>query len=152
MVLTEPNPFRRTLMERMGFPVIDPTKEDPVPAALSYLKEEDGGFDVVFDAAGATSTVEQATRMVRVRGQVMLVASYHGEPRLGIGEARKREVDYITTRAHIFDDFRASLALIASRQVDVRPLVTNVVGLDEIPKAFQVLESGGPMMKVLGRP
>ncbi|MFC1491841.1 zinc-binding dehydrogenase [Nitrospinota bacterium] len=152
VVLTEPNPFRKTLMERMGFPVIDPTKEDPVPAALSALNEGDEGFDVVFDAAGAPNSLHQATHMVRVLGQVVVVASYREEPQVGIMKARRQEVDYITTRAHIFDDFRAAVNIIASRRMDIRSLITDEIGLDEMPEAFQTLSEGGPMMKVLCQP
>ncbi len=139
-------------MEKLGFPVIDPKAEDPVAAALSHLGEGDEGFDVVFDAAGTTNSVQQATEMTRVGGEVMMVATYHGIPDIGIVSGRKREVNYLTTRAHIFDDFRASLNLISSRQLDVRPLITNEIGLDEVPGAFDNLSSGGPMMKVLCQP
>ncbi len=152
VVVTEPNPFRRELMKNLGFPAIDPTAEDPVAAALSHLGERDEGFDVVFDAAGTTNSVQQATEMTRVGGQVMMVATYHGNPDIGIVSARKREVNYLTTRAHIFDDFRASLNLISSQRLDVRPLITNEIGLDEVPGAFDTLSSGGPMMKVLCQP
>jgi 2-desacetyl-2-hydroxyethyl bacteriochlorophyllide A dehydrogenase len=152
VVVTEPNPFRRELMENLGFPAIDPTVEDPVAAALSHLSEGAEGFDVVFDAAGGTSSLRQATEMTRVGGQVMMVATYHGNPDMGIMSARKREVNMLTTRAHVFDDFRASLNLISSRQLDVRPLITNEIGLGEVPGAFDALSSDGPMMKVLCRP
>ncbi len=152
VVVTEPNPFRRKLMESLGFPAIDPVAEDPVAAALSHLGEGAEGFDVVFDAAGTTNSVRQATEMTRVGGQVMMVATYHGIPDIGLASGRKREVNYLTTRAHIFDDFRASLNLISSRQLDVRPLITNEIGLDEVPSAFDALSSGGPMMKVLCQP
>ena len=43
------------------------------------------------------------------------------------------------------------MALIASRQVDVRPLVTDQIGLDGFPGAFKDLAAGA-MMKVLGIP
>jgi 2-desacetyl-2-hydroxyethyl bacteriochlorophyllide A dehydrogenase len=152
VVVTEPNPFRRELMENLGFPAIDPVEEEPVAAALSHLSEGDEGFDVVFDAAGSTDSVRQATEMTRVGGQVMMVATYHGNPDIGLASGRKREVNYLTTRAHVFDDFRASLNLISSRQLDVRPLITNEIGLGEVPGAFETLSSGGPMMKVLCRP
>jgi len=152
VVVSEPNPFRRELMKNLGFPAIDPIAEDLVAVAFSHLNRGDEGFDVVFDAAGSTNSIQQATEMTRVRGQVMMVATYHGNPKLGIMSARKREVDLLTTRAHIFDDFRASLNLISSRQLDVRPLITNKIGLDEVPDAFDALSSGGPMMKVLCHP
>lgn len=152
VVFTEPNPFRRALMEKMGFSVIDPEARDPVPEALSMLKSGEGGFDVAFDAAGAGDTISQALRMVRVQGEVSLIAKYRGDPQVGINEAQKREVNFITARAHTFEDFGTALKMIASRRIDVRPLITNEIGLEEMPEAFRMLKDRGPMMKVLCRP
>jgi 2-desacetyl-2-hydroxyethyl bacteriochlorophyllide A dehydrogenase len=151
VVLSEPSPSRRALMEKVGFVVIDPLAGDPTAAALSVLGKGDEGFDVVFDAAGTQSTPTQATEMVRTGGQVVLVAAYRKEPVLNIASARKREIDFITSRAHNMEDFRAAMALIASRQVDVRPLVTDQIGIDRFPEAFRDLAAGA-MMKVLGMP
>ena len=46
---------------------------------------------------------------------------------------------------------KEAIALIATRQVDVRPFVTDQVRLDDFPKAFKDL-AGGVRMKVLGVP
>ncbi|MFC1491035.1 zinc-binding dehydrogenase [Nitrospinota bacterium] len=152
VALVEPNPFRRELMQSVGFRVIDPTQEDPVAAVAAECGEDDG-CDVVFDAAGTRDTPAQATRMVRTQGRVVLVAQYREEPWLDIGHARKREVNFISIRAHNYEDYRAALALIASRRVDVRPLVTHELTLDDMPRMFKTLgEGGGPLMKVLCKP
>ena len=50
----------------------------------------------------------------------------------------------------IGEDFRAALDLIATRQVDVRPLITRDVDLEELPDVFETLSTHGPLMKVLG--
>lgn len=152
VVFTEPNPFRRALMERMGFPAIDPTKDDAVAGATSFLNDSEGGFDVVFDAAGAADTISQALRMVCVQGEVALIAKYREEPQIGVNEAQKREVNFITARAHTFEDFGAALKLISNHRIDVRPLITNEIGLEEMPEAFRMLKDHGPMMKVLCQP
>ncbi|MEW6334011.1 MAG: alcohol dehydrogenase catalytic domain-containing protein [Thermodesulfobacteriota bacterium] len=151
VVISEPSVYRRALMEKIGFITVDPAVGDTAAAARSALAPGDEGFDVVFDAAGTQGTPTQAAEMVRAGGQVVLVAAYRNEPVLNIALARKREIDYITSRAHNMDDFRASMALIASRQVDVRPLVTEQIGLDRFPEAFRALASG-TLMKVLGVP
>ncbi len=150
VVLTEPNPFRREVMEGMGFQVYDPASEE-VPLPTVAEAAEDAGFDAVFDAAGGRGTLAQAVRMTRIQGRVSLVANYREEPTFDSAYARRREVNFITTRAHTFEDFRAALALIANRQVDVRPLITCEIGLEEMAEAFDTLSTHGPLMKVLGR-
>lgn len=150
VVLTETNPFRREVMQGLGFEVYDPSCEE-VPLPTVPEAADDPGFDAVFDAAGGLGTFGQAVRLTRIQGNIALVANYREEPTFESAHARKREVNFITTRAHTFEDFRAGLALIASRQVDVRPLITCEIGLEEMAGAFETLRTQGPLMKVLGR-
>jgi 2-desacetyl-2-hydroxyethyl bacteriochlorophyllide A dehydrogenase len=150
VVLTEPNPFRRKLMQNMGYTVFDTGREE-VPLPVVPEAAEESGFDAVFDAAGGPNTLSQAIRMTRIQGRVVLVANYREEPAFDSAFARRREINFITTRAHTFEDFRSALALIATRQVDVRPLITREVGLEELPEVFETLSTHGPLMKVLGR-
>jgi len=149
IVLSEPNQFRRELMDSLGFLTIDPSNENPVEKALSILDSDEEGFDIVFDAAGATGTISQAIQMVRVGGEIGLIAKYKEAPQIDTNLAQKREINFLTARAHIFDDFRSALSLIASQQIDVRPIITDKCELHELPTAFNSLLHGGSMMKVL---
>ena len=123
----------------------------PETASKVARAAEDAGFDAVFDAAGGRGTLSQAIHMTRIQGRVSLVANYREEPTFDSAHARKREINLITTRAHTFEDFRAGLDLIATRQVDVRPLITQEAVLEDLPEAFETLSGHGPQMKILGR-
>ena len=68
VVLSEPNGFRKKIMEDEGFPVIDPAADDVIPSALSMLSFPNKGFDLVIDAAGGVHTLSQAAAIVRICG------------------------------------------------------------------------------------
>lgn len=76
------------------------------------------GADVVVEATGTASGLETAQRAV-ARGGRLVVVGLHGAPReLDLSNLVLREVDVVTTLAHICDtDLPQALALLADEQV-----------------------------------
>jgi len=123
-------------------------KEDVVE---EVRKLTDGyGADVVIEAIGLPSTWEQALKLVRKGGKVL---EFGGCPpgteiridaeRLHYGELTLLGT-FHTTPLH----FRKALNLIASRTIDVRPLITQKMSLDHIKDAFEVLSTSKTEIKI----
>lgn len=123
-------------------------KEDVVE---EVRKLTDGyGADVVIEAIGLPSTWEQALMLVRKGGKVL---EFGGCPpgtevkidaeRLHYGELTLLGT-FHTTPLH----FRKALNLIASRTIDVRPLITRKMSLDHIKDAFEVLSTSKTEIKI----
>jgi len=99
------------------------------------------GADVVIEAIGLPTTWEQALKLVRKGGTVL---EFGGCPpgteikvnaeMLHYGEVTVMGA-FHTTPLH----FRKALNLIASRTIDVRPLITRKMSLDKIKEAFETL-------------
>ena len=119
----------------------------------TVLDETDGiGADVVIVAAPAAQPQEQAIDMVRKRGAVCLFASlpvgknmlsldsrkiHYGELRvLGISDSTPRHV----TKA---------VELISQNRLPMDKLATHILGLDDIFKAFDLMQSGKSLRVVL---
>jgi len=108
------------------------------------------GADVVIEAIGLPSTWEQALKLVRKGGKVL---EFGGCPpgtevridaeRLHYGELTLLGT-FHTTPLH----FRKALSLIASRTIDVRPLITQKMSLDHIKDAFEVLSTSKTEIKI----
>jgi len=108
------------------------------------------GADVVIEAIGLPSTWEQALKLVRKGGKVL---EFGGCPpgteiridaeRLHYGELTLLGT-FHTTPLH----FRKALNLIASRTIDVRPLITQKMSLDHIKDAFEVLSTSKTEIKI----
>jgi L-iditol 2-dehydrogenase len=108
------------------------------------------GADVTIEAIGLPSTWEQALKLVRKGGTVL---EFGGCPpgteikvnaeRLHYGELTVLGA-FHTTPLH----FRKALNLIASRTIDVKPLVTRKMKLDDIEQAFEILSTSKTEIKI----
>lgn len=108
------------------------------------------GADVVIEAIGLPETWEQALKLVREGGTVL---EFGGCPPgtsikvdtelLHYGEVTVRGA-FHATPLH----FRKALNLIASRTIDVSPLITKKMKLEEINEAFEILSSTRSEIKI----
>jgi len=108
------------------------------------------GADVVIEAIGLPATWEQALRLARKGGTIM---EFGGCPpgteiklnaeMLHYGEQTVLGA-FHTTPLH----FRKALNLIASRTIDVRPLITSRMRLEEIKRAFEILSTSKNEIKI----
>ena len=138
--LSEPATARREAAVSLGADaVIDPAQEDAVERAVSLT----GGLgpDIVFDCAGARSTLDQAMSMVRRDGQVVLVALAWEETPLVPVDWMAREVGLQTSFGSEPGDWRTVLALMKAGKVDVAPLLSeeSFIPLEGIQQAFESL-------------
>ena len=108
------------------------------------------GADVVIEAIGLPATWEQALKLVRKGGTVL---EFGGCPPgteikvdtelLHYGEVTVRGA-FHATPLH----FKKALNLIASRTIDVRPLATRKMKLEEIKEAFEILSTTKSEIKI----
>ena len=129
--------------------VIDPTKDDVVSEIVSLT---DGtGPAVVFECAAAKSTLDQALRMVRTGGQVVLVAlAWEPTPVLPV-EWMAREIRLQTSFNSIPEDFQIALDLIKSGKVTMQPLLSEAsfIPLEEIKQSLDDLITPTTQVKVV---
>ena len=110
-------------------------------AAETITSLTDGvGADIVIDTAGAESIPEQAVRMVRRGGLVVVVAIYTSTPRFDFNSLVATEVSMTGSLAYTQADMEDAVRLISSGEIRTRQLVTEIVGLDD------VLETAFPRM------
>jgi len=112
------------------------------------------GADIVIEAIGLPATWEQALKLVRKGGTVL---EFGGCP---LGTEIKVNAEMLhygevtvmgafhTTPLH----FRKALSLIASRTIDVRPLITRKMRLGDIKKAFETLSTSKTEIKIAINP
>lgn len=146
VVLSEPDPGRRQLIEELGVRALDPGKRP-----LGEVVEEwtaGAGADVVFEVSGAPAAVLAATGLVKVRGTVVVVA-IHPTPRpLDLQRVFWRELTLLGARVYERIDFERAVTLLEEGVVPAERLISAVAPLSRAAEAFATLESGG-VMKVL---
>lgn len=102
---------------------------DPVSAVAEVLG---GQASVVIEASGVDGAAQRALHMAARGGRVLLVGLAHGPQPLQLAEAILREVDMLTTVAHVCgQDLPEALSLLEDGAV-AGHLLDRVIGLDEL--------------------
>lgn len=140
---------RLNFAEKLGADEIINSKTED---AVEKVRQLTGGYgaDVAIEAIGLPATWEQALRLVRKGGAVL---EFGGCPPgteikvntelLHYGELTVLGA-FHATPLH----FKKALDMIASRTIDVRPLVTKRMKLEEIRQAFEILSTSKTEIKI----
>jgi len=153
VVISDTVDERLQLANKLGADVTINAKKDDIIETTRKLTDGHGA-DVVIEAIGLPATWEQALKMVRKGGTVL---EFGGCPpgteikvsteQLHYGETTVLGA-FHTTPAH----FKKALNLIASGTVNVKPLITNRMKLDDIEQAFEMLSTSKTDVKIAIQP
>ena len=111
------------------------------------------GVDVALEAVGLETTVRQAMKMATIGGRVTVIGNLAKTMNLDIQDAVLKEFDIKGSYCYTPTDFKRAINLIAEHKVDVKPLITNVLPLDEAKKGFELLHGKTDrVLKVLLNP
>ncbi len=137
-------PFRLELARRMGaHAVLDASaRPDAVPW---FLEQNEGyGLDVVFEMSGSPAAIQDAFRIARNGGRVILFGIPSRPVEIDVAESlifKNLEVRALSGR-RVFATWYKARWLLESGVVDLRPLVTHEYGLEDFPLAFDQLQTG----------
>ncbi|NUP46242.1 MAG: alcohol dehydrogenase catalytic domain-containing protein [Catenulispora sp.] len=144
--VVEPSAHRRRLADRLGLGTWDAVADVP---GLVADWTDGAGADVAFEVSGAEAGVQTAVDVLGVRGRLCLVA-IHPRPRpVNLHRFFWRELTLIGARLYDRGDFETAVRLVADGTIPAAQLISKVVPLAEAPSAFETLEAGGDVMKVL---
>jgi L-iditol 2-dehydrogenase len=124
--------------------------------AVGRVRELTGGYgaDVVVEAIGQPSTWEQALRMARKGGTVLEFGGCPPDTEIRVGTEMLHYGDltvigaFHTTPLH----FKKALNLIASKTIDVKPLITRSMPLEKTREAFETLTTSKKDVKIAINP
>jgi (R,R)-butanediol dehydrogenase/meso-butanediol dehydrogenase/diacetyl reductase len=146
VLLSEPDPGRRSVVAALGLNACDPTATDLAARIENWT--EGAGADVVFEVSGAAPAVLTATSLARVRGTVVIVAIHSKPVPVDLQRVFWRELRVLGARVYERRDFERATELLAGDVLPAGGLITEIVDLEHITDAFRTLESGAAM-KVL---
>ncbi|MCC8190487.1 MAG: alcohol dehydrogenase catalytic domain-containing protein [Planctomycetes bacterium] len=113
---------------------IDARETDVVPAVLAATGGQ--GADVVFMAVGKDPILNQAVECCRRYGQIMEVAHFGSEPPFDARRFRWKELSMLGTYMFVEQDFRIALAAMADGRIDVKPMISRIVPIEDCVAAI----------------
>jgi L-idonate 5-dehydrogenase len=118
------------------------------PESLLRAARDRGGFDVIFESSGTVGGFNAATEAARVGGTIVQVGSLPAGPQPFICN-RIMTKELAVSGSFRFDStFGDSVACLAARRIDVRPLLSAVLPMASAREAFDVALDRGKVMKV----
>lgn len=143
ILVSDPNSARREAAQAAGADfTIDPMTED-VEARVKEATDARGA-DVVICAIGLPALARQATDLAAFGGRISLFAGFSK------GESAEMDVNAIHYRELMVTgafglsrkDYDQAFDMVASRRLDLRPMITHRFGLDDIQDALAMAEKG----------
>lgn len=152
IVSQSPGPRADLAMEFGADAIINP-RDEKVGVGEQIRKITDGGADVVIECAGAPPALQQSIDMARPGGQVILVGVNERETPIIPTSLMFGEIELKGSLAWDHKDFKIAVDFMASGEVNLKPLLSGVIGLDDIQKdGFERLKADKSLIKVMVKP
>jgi len=137
-------PFRLGLAAKMGAHAAVNVQE--VDDTVGWFREhnEGYGFDVVFEMSGAPDAIASAFLIARNGGRVILFGIPSRPVEIDVAESLIfKNLDVLAVNGRrIFATWYKTRWLLESGVVDLRPLITDEIALEDFEPAFEKLEAG----------
>ncbi len=116
-----------------------------------YVKELGDGYgvDLVIDAAGISKTLELAIRVVRPAGQITKVGWGPQPMNFSLDQVVQKAVKLQGSFSHNYPIWERVLSMMASGQLDVRPLISKTAPLEDWLECFEKMHQGEYVKAVL---
>jgi L-iditol 2-dehydrogenase len=118
--------------------------------ATAWAKERDGlGADCVIDAAGASITLKIAMDLVRPNGRITKVGWGPQPLNFSLDALVQKNVTLQGSFSHNWPVWEKVIALLASGQLDVKPIIGGVWAIADWHEAFEKMHKGEVVKSVL---
>lgn len=151
VIAVDINEFRLELAQKIGADkLINPLKSD-LPEAI--LQETDGkGANVTLEAVGYAKTFTDAVAVTRMGGHIVAVGNLEKKAEFDLQQLVAKEHTFIGSYASS-GEFRDCIELVASGKINVEPLISGILPLEEGPDAFdRLLKAEENLLKIVLEP
>lgn len=149
VVISEPNAYRRSVAETLGFETVNPMLDD----FDARLMDISGGlgFNIVFEASGSRPAVAAATRHAKITGKIMIIGMTKEPYPVDLSAVFAKELILEGVRIHAQYNFIGAVELLKNGSLnrEFSALATDVFPFEQVEDAFAFAQSGGDFMKVL---
>lgn len=150
IIVSDISPYRLEKARELGFTVVDAKKENVCEVVATLTNKV--GADVVFEVAGTQVTAKQMIETIRTQGQIVVVSLFKQPPSVDLAAMHFREISLMTTRCYSRADFQTAIQFMANGRIDVSPIISHELSLEQIAEGFILMENPDDSLKVLIKP
>jgi threonine dehydrogenase-like Zn-dependent dehydrogenase len=138
VAVSELSPERRELARRLGADLVIDPRATPVLDAWQQAVGTPAP-PVVFECIGVEGTLQQAMDLVDRMGRVIVVGVCMQEDRILPLVGINKQLTLKFVLGYTPEEYAEALATLGKGAIDTSPMVTRVIGLDDLPAAFTAL-------------
>ena len=147
VVVSELAPARVDLAYKLGATaVVNPQKESPAAKVKEITGREP---ETVFECVGVKSMLDAAIGMVAPRGQVVVLGVCMEPDQIMPLQCILKEVSLDFVLGYNHAEFAETIAALSSGRINVKPMITDVIGVEDVPAMFQTLRKPTSQAKVI---
>ncbi len=147
VIVSEVNPNRIEIAEKLGFTTLNPSECDLAEEINTRTASK--GADVVFEVSGTQKGVDAMTAIAATRARICMVAIHAKKPEIDLFQFFWRELRLIGARVYEAEDYEKAIHIITSGGIDADTVITDVSPLSNIQEAFVALDTSPTAMKSL---
>ncbi|MHC4511016.1 MAG: zinc-dependent alcohol dehydrogenase [Planctomycetota bacterium] len=143
--------FRLDTAKKLGADaLVNPLKSDLKDRILELTEGQ--GVHVAWEAVGYAKTFADAVSVTKLGGHVVAVGNLEKTAEFDLQELVARELTFTGSYASS-GEFRQCIDLVASGKINVEPLISDVLPLEEGPRAFErLLKAEEDLLKIVLEP
>ena len=143
IVATDLSDFTLSLARKAGADRVINTQTDP--DALAGYSADKGTFDVLYECTGVAAALVGGIAALRPRG-IILQLGLGGDMSLPMMAITAKELD-LRGSFRFHSEFAVGVGLMQKGLIDVKPLITHTVALDQAETAFRMASDRSQAMK-----
>jgi (R,R)-butanediol dehydrogenase/meso-butanediol dehydrogenase/diacetyl reductase len=141
---------RRELVSRFGATgVIDPSREEVGPA---FRRLTGHAPDIIIECVGVPGVIQETFELARPRCRVVIAGVCMKPDTIVPLTAVMKELDVQFVSFYERADFAYTLDMLRAERIAPRGMITDLIGLDELPQAFEALRKPSTQCKVIIQP
>lgn len=151
VIVSDINEFRLEVARKLGAHVtVNPAKAD---LRETVLRETSGkGADVVFEVVGYAATFKNGVSVTKIGGHITAVGNLEKTAEFDLQELVARELTFTGSYASS-GEFRDGIVIVASGEINVESLISDVIPLREGQRAFdRLLKADENLLKIVLEP
>lgn len=147
VIVSEIAPGRAELAMKLGATeVVNPNKNDPARRVLELTGRAP---EVVFECIGVKSTLSSAIAMVATQGRVVVLGVCMEPDTIAPLACVMKEIAIDFVLGYTRAEFQETIDALASGKINAKPMITDVIAVDQVPAMFEALRHPGTRAKVM---
>ncbi len=131
--------WKLCLAEKLGANFVKKSGENDIISVVRELTEN-RGVDLAIETVGNSAALRECTEFVRTGGKILAFGISSDKLDINMFLFYYKQLSIIGSRAMLPEDFNPSIQMIATKQINVKPLITHKIPFEKLERGLDMFE------------